>query len=185
MKQAGHPFNFDDIASIESALFLENDIIAKPGKNRYSLHVNKLAGQANAIQACSPPRILLISFFMSTNEEHTKIRIRLVDEAIDLGEREHHYLLATLARKRLADFSAGIDSTAQGWLERPELATMLGIDVQHANIHIFRARQQIAKLAPSHGELNHIIECRRGGIRLAAVPFEIYRGARIEGSYAP
>jgi hypothetical protein len=130
-----------------------------------------------------PP--IRLTFHLSTDEEHTKIRISLGDAQLDLGERGHHYLLATLARKRLADAVAGIDPTAQGWLECEALAIMLGIDVQHVNIHIFRARQQIAKLAPSHDELVNIVERRRGGIRLAALPFTIYRGSNIEGHYPP
>ena len=124
-----------------------------------------------------------VAFHLSTDEEHTQVRLSLGDAQLDLGERGHHYLLATLARKRLADAAAGIDPTAQGWLECEAVATMLGIDVQHVNVHIFRARQQIAKLAPSHNQLVNIVERRRGGVRLAALPFAIYRGSNLEGQH--
>lgn len=62
---------------------------------------------------------------------------------------------------------------------------MLGLDVQHVNIQIFRARNQIMKLLPGNARLANLVERRRGSIRLGAFPFDIVHGSQIEGRYKP
>lgn len=164
--------------------FQDGDMLLIGGEE-YLFQDNNVAELTEVLETNLGKPHIRVAFHLSIDEEHTKIRISLGDEQFDLGEREHHYLLATLARKRLADAAADIDPTAQGWLECEVVAAMLGIDVQHVNIHIFRLRQQIAKLAPNHGELVNIVERRRGGVRMAAWPFTIYRGSSMQGQYPP
>ncbi|MBB5606452.1 MULTISPECIES: hypothetical protein [unclassified Janthinobacterium] len=121
---------------------------------------------------------------VSLNEEHVYLNISLSGEQeLDLGERSHHYCLLTLARQRLSDARRGIDVSGQGWLNRKELAHMLGLDPSHLNIQIHRLRQQIAEALPSGMQLDEVVERRRGELRFGALPFCIVRGSSIEGEY--
>lgn len=131
------------------------------------------------------PELPHFKFNLSLDEEHTQARISLDKEWFDLGEREHHYCLVTLARKRMADSQAGVDPAAQGWLECTTLARMLGMEIQHVNILIFRARNQLMKLMPDQTQLAHIVERRRGGIRFGSFAFDIVRGSQTECEYMP
>lgn len=127
-----------------------------------------------------PPHL---SFKLSLDEEHTQLQVRHGSHHADLGERIHHYCLVTLARRRLADAKSGLDPAAQGWLGSAELAKMLGMDVQHLNIQIFRARNQLMSALPAVAQLANIVERRRGGLRLGPFAFEVVRGSQSEGCY--
>lgn len=147
--------------------------------------LNTTASQAMFNQPNLPAPTVRLSIKVSTNEEHTRLAVFFRDASIDLGEREHHYLLATLARKRLADAKDVIDETAQGWIETKTLARTMGIGSEHLNIQIFRLRQQMQKMLPDCKELHQLIERRRGELRLSNLAFEIYRGSKREGQYVP
>ena len=122
---------------------------------------------------------------LSLDEEHASLQVRDGAASTDLGERSHHYCLATLARQRLADQARGIEPGAQGWLGSAELARMLGMEPTHLNIQIFRAREQLMTALPAAGALSRLIERRRGELRLGDLPFEIYRGDGLECRYRP
>jgi hypothetical protein len=124
---------------------------------------------------------VVLIFRLSLNEEHTHLHVRCGSQAVDLGERTHHYALVTLARKRLADARTGMDPSALGWFESPRLAQMLGIEPVHLNIQLFRARDQLMKALSMPGPLSSVIERRRGELRMGPVDFEIYRGSKFEG----
>lgn len=149
----------------------------------------QLAGDADdtrasiELSAMAPP---LLEFRLSLDEEHTRLQVRGAAQVADLGERSHHYCLVTLARQRLTDARAGFDVSAQGWLDSPQLARMLGIEVTHLNILIYRARDQLMGALPSISALARVVERRRGRLRLGdGLGFEIYRGSDLEGSYLP
>lgn len=122
---------------------------------------------------------------LSLDEEHASLVVKDGAGSTDLGERSHHYCLATLARRRLADQERGIEPGAQGWVGSAELSRMLGLDTAHLNIQIFRAREQLMTVLPGVAALSRLIERRRGELRLGELPFEIYRGDRMECRYRP
>lgn len=149
----------------------------------------QLAGDADDtrasldLNAAAPPTL---EFRLSLDEEHTRLQVRGAGQAADLGERSHHYCLVTLARQRLSDAQAGFDVSAQGWLDSPHLARMLGVEVTHLNILIYRARDQLMGALPSISALARIVERRRGRLRLGdGLAFEIYRGSELQGTYRP
>lgn len=128
----------------------------------------------------------LLHFNVSLDEEHVSLRLSDGHTAIDLGERTHHYCLLTLARRRLEDALRGIEAAAQGWVELDQLARMLGLDVQHLNIQIFRARKQLTQALPAAGaSLPDIIERRRGAVRFGHWGVRIVRGSSLEGDFQP
>ena len=122
---------------------------------------------------------------LSLDEEHACLEVNEGAGKTDLGERSHHYCLATLARRRMADQERGIEPGAQGWLGSAELSRMLGMDTTHLNIQIFRAREQLMTALPRVTALSRLIERRRGELRMGDLPFEIYRGDRLECRYRP
>ncbi len=122
---------------------------------------------------------------LSLDEEHASLEVKDGPARTDLGERSHHYCLATLARRRMADQERGIEPGAQGWLGSAELARMLGMETTHVNIQIFRAREQLMTALPGVAALSRLIERRRGELRLGDLPFEVYRGDRLECRYRP
>ncbi|MFZ5528279.1 MAG: FHA domain-containing protein [Pseudomonadota bacterium] len=130
----------------------------------------------------SPVEPSRLAFHLSLDEEHTRMHVQHGPRKIDLGERSHHYCLVTLARRRLADAQQAFDPDAQGWTAVSDLARMLGLDVSHVNIQIFRARNQLMAAVPDSVELTDIIQRRRGEVRLGNVAFDIHRGSQLEGS---
>jgi pSer/pThr/pTyr-binding forkhead associated (FHA) protein len=122
---------------------------------------------------------------LSLDEEHASLEVKDGAARTDLGERSHHYCLATLARRRMADQERGLEPGAQGWLASAELSRMLGVETTHLNIQIFRAREQLMTALPGVTALSRLIERRRGELRIGEMPFEIYRGDRLECRYRP
>ena len=122
---------------------------------------------------------------LSQDEEHAWLEVKDGAASADLGERTHHYCLATLARLRVADQQRGLEPAAQGWVRSTELSRMLGLEATHLNMQIFRAREQLMTALPGVAPLARLIERRRGELRLGDVPFEIYRGDRMECRYRP
>jgi len=150
---------------------------------RYRLVIANEVDDTRALaQQSEPPQL---SFRLSLDEEHTWLQVRCGPHQADLGERSHHYALATLARQRLADASEGIDPDAQGWLASARLARMLGMEPTHLNIQVFRARDQLMNALPMVSALSQVIERRRGGLRLGTVGLEVHRGSQLEGRWWP
>ncbi|MEN9986281.1 MAG: hypothetical protein RI925_1783, partial [Pseudomonadota bacterium] len=104
-------------------------------------------------------------------------------QVISLGERIHHYTLATLARQRLRDARQGVEESSQGWIPLDNLARMLGVDPPYINIQIFRARQQITRALPMSRQPASLFERRRGEVRFGGYPFRILKGLTEEGCF--
>jgi hypothetical protein len=129
----------------------------------------------------NPAIDILLHFELSQNEEHARLLVRAGAEAIDLGERVHHYSLATLARLRLRDAQRGLHARSQGWVATADLARMLGVDQSYVNIQIYRGRQQFADALPPDLPTPTLIERRRGELRIGDYGFTVRRGAVDEG----
>ena len=125
----------------------------------------------------------LLVMRLSLDEEHASLEVKDGAARTDLGERSHHYCLATLARRRVADQERGLEPGAQGWLGSAELSRMLGMETTHLNIQIFRAREQLMTALPGVAALSRLIERRRGELRIGDLPFEVYRGDKLECRY--
>ncbi len=126
---------------------------------------------------------LHFDFHLSQNEEHTSLDLRVGQQVISLGERIHHYTLATLARQRLRDARQGVEESSQGWIPLDNLARMLGVDPPYINIQIFRARQQITRALPMSRQPASLFERRRGEVRFGGYPFRILKGLTEEGRF--
>jgi hypothetical protein len=128
-------------------------------------------------------REVILRFELSQNEEHARLVLDTGHGWIDLGERVHHYALATLARMRLQDAKRSLDATSQGWVVATEFARMLGVDIQQVNLQVFRARRQVEDALRSESFVPLLVERRRGELRLGDYGFAVRRGALIEGEF--
>ncbi len=117
-------------------------------------------------------RRAVFRFAVSQDEEHVRLEVALGGMRFDLGERAHHETLLLLARERRADESSGYDDAECGWRDLPALERMLGIDTQHINMHLFRARRQLESTLPEGARELPLADRRRGQVRAAFVTFE-------------
>lgn len=131
-----------------------------------------------ANDASPPPNDIKFRFNASQNEEHVSLSLIVDNKNIDMGERNHHYLLLLLARQRIEDAEKGLAPYEQGWIDKSLLIKMTGIIEQHINIQIYRFRKQVASLMPHSTTLHQVIERRPGELRFA------YSDIVIEGGFS-
>jgi hypothetical protein len=91
-----------------------------------------------------PIESVTLVFGVSADEEHVHLRARVGARDIDLGARNHNYLLLQLARVRLADRADGQPPTVAGWYYQDELTKKLRVEPMQLNLDIFRIRRHIA-----------------------------------------
>ncbi|MAD88922.1 MAG: forkhead-associated protein [Pseudoalteromonas sp.] len=122
-----------------------------------------------------------LSFNVSLDEENTHLTLNVADQTVDLGTRSHHYLLLLLARTRILDKEAGLENELQGWMYREELAKALGVQMNHMNIMVHRARKQLADacldICP---EFAYMLESENGKVRLNCNDITIVKGSKLE-----
>ncbi|MBQ4835381.1 MULTISPECIES: FHA domain-containing protein [Pseudoalteromonas] len=124
---------------------------------------------------------LALSFAVSLDEEKTELSLHIEGEEFSLGSRSHHYLLLLLARLRIEDKQSGVDPEYQGWIYREDLAKKLGIQMNHMNIMVHRARKQLSEASPEKApEAGYIIETNNGQLRLNCQDVTILKGAQLE-----
>jgi len=110
-----------------------------------------------------------LRFTVSRDEEHVGVAILHHGREIRLEEREHLYVLLTLARARLRD--RDLPPAEQGWIDRERLLKMLAMDPNALNVAIFRARQQL-EAAGVEGAAG-VVEVRRGQRRMGVARLEV------------
>ncbi|MGD0674994.1 MAG: hypothetical protein ABSC94_06210 [Polyangiaceae bacterium] len=93
------------------------------------------------------PRAMRLGEFMlclSVSRDEEYVRLRMVDREfdLDLGARNHNFLLLTLARRRLADAEESLPPTTCGWTDIEELAHDPSMGPPKLNIDICRIRKQ-------------------------------------------
>lgn len=122
-----------------------------------------------------------LKFNVSLDEESTQLQLCVDDKTIDLGTRTHHYLLLLLARARIEDKQNGLDNELQGWQYREELSKNLGIQMNHMNIMLHRARKQLSDATPENRpELAYLLESDNGKVRLNCHDITIIKGTKLE-----
>lgn len=98
------------------------------------------------IPAASPASLeaLTLRLIVSRDEEHVELEVVGPEGAQHLGARSHLETLLYLARRRLADVEAGQPAAVVGWVHVDEACTDLRITENRLNVHVYRARQQLA-----------------------------------------
>ena len=85
-----------------------------------------------------------LDFRVSLDEEYVEVRVQTDSGEHALKSRSHHYLLLVLARLRLEE--AELSEGERGWVYASELARQLRMDRRTVNVHIHRARKEMAAL---------------------------------------
>jgi hypothetical protein len=85
-------------------------------------------------------------FSVSQDEEYVHLRMTCGDKDFDLGARQHNYLLLTLGRHRLAEATEGLPEASCGWIDQEDLSHDPSMAPPLLNCHVFRIRQQFAKV---------------------------------------
>jgi hypothetical protein len=103
-------------------------------------------------------RDLELKFSVSRDEEHVALEAHAGTRTFDLGARGHHYLLLTLARRRLKDAADGLPETSCGWLYQEDLIIHPDMTPSQLNIDVCRLRKQFGAFGVS--DAANIIERR-------------------------
>lgn len=109
---------------------------------------------------------------VSRDEEHVEVAVSLRDGARMLPPRSSQYLLATLARLRLAEHA--LAPSEQGWVDRERLCRMLATDTNKLNVDIHRVRKQFGALGIQ--DAAGVVERRpgTGQVRLGVSSVEVF-----------
>ncbi|MGD0678382.1 MAG: FHA domain-containing protein [Polyangiaceae bacterium] len=89
---------------------------------------------------------LALTFYVSRDEEYTRVRAMGAGREFELGAHSYHYLLLTLARRRLADLAEGVVDSSSGWVYQEDLSRDPSMAPPQLNLDVFRARKQFAAL---------------------------------------
>lgn len=101
---------------------------------------------------------LRLELLVSKNEEHVELIVVQGQRVVELGSRNHNYLLVMLARARREDSANGVADSGCGWMYQDDLVTALRTTSAQLNIDVFRIRQHFAKAGL--GDVVSIIERR-------------------------
>jgi hypothetical protein len=103
-------------------------------------------------------------FRVTPDEEQVRIVASVGPATFDLGTRSFHYLLLTLARRRLTDAAQGLPDFALGWMQIDELSHDPSMSGARLNTDVFRIRRHFA--ATGIEAAREIIERRSTEIRI-------------------
>ncbi|MCB9230758.1 MAG: FHA domain-containing protein [Bacteroidia bacterium] len=130
-------------------------------------------------------------FMLSPDEERVMVQIVGKGLELDLGERNHHYLMLALARQRLCDLDSGLTNGDLGWMDISDLAHDLSreflrdVDEYQINLQIHRIRKQMIELQPFGYLFSNIIERRKGELRFNHKYFQIVKEEVSQGEFLP
>ncbi|MFZ5893208.1 MAG: FHA domain-containing protein [Myxococcota bacterium] len=103
-------------------------------------------GPSSSTLMASSDTPVSLRFTVSRDEEHVELCAIHGDLVVDLGSRQHNYLLLTLARARREDEKSGFPETTCGWIHQEDLLSLLHITSTQLNIDVFRIRQHFARV---------------------------------------
>lgn len=114
-------------------------------------------------------RNVTLRFTVSRNEEHVTLEFEHAGRVVELGRRDHFYVLLVLARIRLEDVD--LPAEERGWVDRDELCRMVSLEPNALDVAIHRARKQLAQVGLE--DAAGIVEVRAGQRRLATDRLQI------------
>jgi hypothetical protein len=83
-------------------------------------------------------------FSVSLDEEYVRLHLVSSHLTLDLGARNHNYLLLTLARRLLRDVKDGMSDVTCGWVLLNDWSHDPSTCSLRLNIHVHRIRRQFA-----------------------------------------
>lgn len=157
----------------------DGQVIEVDGR-RYTLHLPATPVQGPEastldVGGADPSQVTLV-FTLSQDEEHVDLEVVTPAARTPLSPRNHHFVLLALARAASDDLKQGVGPTERGWLYQDDLCRMVGVDAALLNLHLFRAREQLAAAGCECAA--RLIERRRLSrqVRLGDLRVEIRQG---------
>ncbi|MEZ4362919.1 MAG: FHA domain-containing protein [Kofleriaceae bacterium] len=157
----------------ESAPVVDGRELKVAGK-RWRLRLPEAIPLTEAAPASLDVRAMRLRFAISRDEEHVHVVAACGEAQLDLKAHAHHYTLLTLARLRQRDAAdPELPASSQGWTHIDDLQQMLRLDENQINVHIYRARRQLARLGVANAAL--VVERRsyHRQLRLGVDRFDI------------
>jgi len=102
-------------------------------------------GATTTLGGPASPSRLKLRFQVERDAERIELFAVQGTRTIDLGSRNHNYILLTLARARRDDALTQLPDSACGWVYQDELTAALETSSSQLNIDVFRIRQHFAK----------------------------------------
>ncbi len=162
---------------------------ARPLQNKDWIRISSQEWQVR-LASCDAPTVPLspsislddisLTFNLSLDEESTQLIVTTLNDVFNFQVRSHHYMTLLLARHRINDAAKNIDRSEQGWIYTDILAKELGLEENHLNIQIHRARKQFCEILGNNDTSGHLIQRRSGKIRLSCHSFKICKGDKLE-----
>lgn len=147
---------------------IEDSSVLTAGKNSYRISLPYI-DEGTPLLGLPSLDLMKLRFEVPKNLEHVRITLVHAGGEFELESREHSFLLLILAKERLAE--EGDVTPETGWVDRDELARMVGVTVPVLHVLVHRARQQFAdQNIPGAAD---IVDVRRGQRRLGAHNIEI------------
>lgn len=114
---------------------------------------------------------VVLAFSVSQDEEHVDVEVLSPGARVPLSARNHHFVLLALARAREEDARQGASEAERGWVYQDDLCRMVGVEATLLNLHLFRAREQLA--SAGLGFAARLIERRRLSRQVRLGPFGV------------
>jgi hypothetical protein len=106
------------------------------------------SGEPSRVVLCDRSTFLLqqftLAFTVSQDEEYVHLSLVSGRVGLDLGARNHNYLLLVLARRRLRDRRAAASEASCGWVDLEAWSHDPSMRSPRLNIDVFRIRRQFA-----------------------------------------
>jgi FHA domain len=132
--------------SMSAAPITDQQVFAVDDKNWKFCHTHTLYKTSLTSLIEVEVRELSLSFDVSRDEEYVRLRASGGVHKFDLGAHSYHYLLLTLARRRLADLEEGVADPSSGWVYQEDLSHDPSMAPPQLNLDVFRLRKQFATL---------------------------------------
>ena len=154
-------------ATCELSELTDCSVVAVGGKT-YRVHLPQI-DEGTPLLGLPDLDTMKARFEVSKDLEHVRVILSHAGGELELEPREHSFLLLVLAKERLAE--QDVASPESGWVDRDELAKMVGVTVPVLHVLVHRARQQFADHnIPGAAS---IIDVRRGQRRIGLGALEI------------
>lgn len=143
------------------------------GERRWQLHVPEVLSStmptAQGTEAAEPE----LTFKVSLDEEHVGVSLIWNGQKSTFPPRAEHYLLLTLARRRIEDRGEGLPEEEAGWVDVEDLSDSLRMSEAHVNVQIHRIRgrmPQLARLGPGG-----VVERRARNLRISVAKLSVVK----------
>lgn len=133
----------------------DGDVVTAQGKKWKLIEARITTNTMNFSEVnLVPKKALSFRFEVGKGNDQVLLKMRVNETEFDIEEQVHHYPMYELARLRMSDQEAGVDTKEQGWTSKSTFVESLGLkDTGLLDQQIHRFNRQVKKVAKDIGEL--------------------------------